>query len=271
MRLSAIIETFLLIFIIATTLGMALTSTTPVEKGAEVPAIYAAEPRKLVTITTTYSCVVTVTTTMERIFKLWRWTTVTVPHIVTRTELVLTTRTRRETIVVPQVVNVGTGTEAPIWKTVFVPMVFLKVVKDTYSLYITTTTNVAEYNYPYATSTSTYIGPIEVFIPVVDTWTLEEKEWTAIRVREIQEKEKNRLWECFIASAAYGSALDPEVMFLRGFRDDYVLKTYAGEQFMSAFNAWYYSFSPGVAQFISHHALLRTVVRGALYPLIGIL
>jgi hypothetical protein len=47
------------------------------------------------------------------------------------------TETRRETIVVPQVVNVGTGTEAPIWKTVFVPMVIKKVVKLTITKSIT--------------------------------------------------------------------------------------------------------------------------------------
>jgi len=40
---------------------------------------------------------------------------------------------------------------------------------------------------------------------------------------------------------------------------------------MIAFNAWYYSFSPGVAGFISDHPSLRTIVKFALYPLIGIL
>jgi len=40
---------------------------------------------------------------------------------------------------------------------------------------------------------------------------------------------------------------------------------------MTAFNAWYYSFSPYVAAYLSNHWIERTVMKGALYPLIGIL
>jgi len=37
------------------------------------------------------------------------------------------------------------------------------------------------------------------------------------------------------------------------------------------FNAWYYSFSPGVAQYISTHWAERAVMKVVLYPLVGIL
>jgi hypothetical protein len=40
---------------------------------------------------------------------------------------------------------------------------------------------------------------------------------------------------------------------------------------MIAFNAWYYSFSPNVAGYESNHLVERTVMKGVLYPLIGIL
>jgi hypothetical protein len=40
---------------------------------------------------------------------------------------------------------------------------------------------------------------------------------------------------------------------------------------MVAFNAWYYSFSPYVAGYLSTHSVERTVMKGILYPLIGIL
>lgn len=40
---------------------------------------------------------------------------------------------------------------------------------------------------------------------------------------------------------------------------------------MLAFNAWYYSFSPPVANYIASHWVARTVMKAALYPLIGIL
>ena len=76
---------------------------------------------------------------------------------------------------------------------------------------------------------------------------------------------------CLIATAAYGSELTPEVTLLRNFRDRDVLKTSAGANFMQAFNAFYYSFSPQVASFISSDNNLRTVVKAILYPLVGIL
>ena len=76
---------------------------------------------------------------------------------------------------------------------------------------------------------------------------------------------------CLIATATYGSELSPEVQFLRDFRDNSVLKTNAGSNFMIVFNAWYYSFSPSVAEFIREQPTVRGVVKLALYPLIGIL
>ena len=91
---------------------------------------------------------------------------------------------------------------------------------------------------------------------------------TATVELEIEEKPKKR---CIIATATYGSELAPEVQFLREFRDDLVLKTFAGACFMRVFNAWYYSFSPTVAEIIAANDWLRVVMRLALYPLIGIL
>jgi len=76
---------------------------------------------------------------------------------------------------------------------------------------------------------------------------------------------------CLIATATYGSELSDEVQFLRNFRDGSILKTNAGSNFMIAFNAWYYSFSPGIAEFIREHATVRSTAKFALYPLIGIL
>ena len=76
---------------------------------------------------------------------------------------------------------------------------------------------------------------------------------------------------CMIATATYGSELAPEVQFLRGFRDNSVLKTFAGKNFMTVFNAWYYSFSPSVAGFIAQQPVMKTIMKGVLYPLIGIL
>ena len=76
---------------------------------------------------------------------------------------------------------------------------------------------------------------------------------------------------CLIATASYGSAAAPEVQLLRNFRDNSIMHTQAGSSFMLAFNAWYYSFSPSVANYITTHWVERGVMRAVLYPLVGIL
>ena len=76
---------------------------------------------------------------------------------------------------------------------------------------------------------------------------------------------------CIIATATYGSELSPQVQFLREFRDRLVLKTFAGANFMTAFNTWYYSFSPTIAPIIASNDALRTFMKILLYPLINIL
>jgi hypothetical protein len=69
---------------------------------------------------------------------------------------------------------------------------------------------------------------------------------------------------CFIATAAYGSYLDPHVMVLRHFRDDVLLHSELG----TAFVKFYYQYSPPIADFIAQHAALRILMRFALTPLI---
>ncbi len=76
---------------------------------------------------------------------------------------------------------------------------------------------------------------------------------------------------CIIATATYGSELSPEVQFLRGFRDNTVLTTFAGSNFMTLFNSIYYSISPAVASVIASNEVIRSMAKVTLYPLMGIL
>jgi hypothetical protein len=77
--------------------------------------------------------------------------------------------------------------------------------------------------------------------------------------------------QCLIATATYGSELAPPVQFLRQFRDQKIDRTFAGANFMIAFNLWYYSFSPTVARTITASTELQSVMRVLLFPLMMIL
>jgi uncharacterized repeat protein (TIGR01451 family) len=69
---------------------------------------------------------------------------------------------------------------------------------------------------------------------------------------------------CFIATATYGSYLEPEVKVLRAFRDEYLLTNAPGR----AFVAWYYRTSPPFAAALRSSDTGRTLVRAGLAPLI---
>ena len=74
--------------------------------------------------------------------------------------------------------------------------------------------------------------------------------------------------KCIIATVTYGSEVSNEVNLLRRFRDDIVLNSYAGQQFYKAFNTFYYSWSPYIAQIIHENNWLKTPFKIILYPLL---
>ncbi len=70
---------------------------------------------------------------------------------------------------------------------------------------------------------------------------------------------------CFIATAAFGSYEDRYVKVLRQFRDEVLLPTESGREFVD----WYYANSPPVADFIARHKSARIGTQLALWPIIG--
>ena len=71
---------------------------------------------------------------------------------------------------------------------------------------------------------------------------------------------------CFIATAAYGSSMEPHVKILREFRDRFLLESGIGKAIVN----FYYKYSPPLANFIDKHHNLRMIVRLTLFPLVCI-
>lgn len=69
---------------------------------------------------------------------------------------------------------------------------------------------------------------------------------------------------CFIATAAFGSAMEPRVMELRRFRDKVLSRSETGRQFIRL----YYRHSPAIAGFISKSELLKAASRDILFPVV---
>jgi hypothetical protein len=73
---------------------------------------------------------------------------------------------------------------------------------------------------------------------------------------------------CFIATAAYGTDTAEQLNILREFRDEVLLSNELGAKFVS----FYYKTSPPMANFVSQHEVLRTLVRmGFVDPIVKIL
>jgi hypothetical protein len=69
---------------------------------------------------------------------------------------------------------------------------------------------------------------------------------------------------CFVATAAYGSYLEPEVELLRNFRDRWLLTNGPGRAFVE----FYYRHSPPIADWIAEREWARSLTRILLTPVV---
>ena len=74
---------------------------------------------------------------------------------------------------------------------------------------------------------------------------------------------------CLIATATYGSELAPQVQQLRELRDNSLLQTESGTNFMNTFNDVYYSFSPIIADYEREHPVFKEMVKITITPLLS--
>jgi len=92
------------------------------------------------------------------------------------------------------------------------------------------------------------------------------------KFREAIEEQKNSAGGgCLIATATYGSEMALEVQQLRELRDNQLLQTESGTQFMQYFNDVYYSFSPTIADMEREHPMFKEAVKLAITPMISTL
>jgi hypothetical protein len=97
-------------------------------------------------------------------------------------------------------------------------------------------------------------------ICVIDTSTQTEK---------VVKEKSSKGGGCLIATATYGSEMATEVQQLRELRDNTLLQTEYGTQFMEMFNDIYYSFSPIIADYERENPIFKEMVKVVITPLIS--
>jgi hypothetical protein len=86
----------------------------------------------------------------------------------------------------------------------------------------------------------------------------------AIAQLTTSDRQSGQVDACFIATAAYGSAMANDIEALRRFRDVYLKSTALGELAVET----YYTFGPPVAGVVGESELLRATARTALTPIV---
>jgi len=110
------------------------------------------------------------------------------------------------------------------------------------------------------------VSSFRTFMPESQKFTNPENEVIVLDDESFNETEKSG---CLIATATFGTEMAPQVQFLREIRDNIVLQTESGTSFMTAFNQFYYSFSPTIADYERENPVFKEAVKLAITPLLA--
>ena len=119
--------------------------------------------------------------------------------------------------------------------------------------------------------TLNFTGSGDNKVDVIATNYLEDMGEIIIYENNVTSDEKNNSSSgggCLIATAAYGSELAPQVQELRELRDNKLLQTKSGSDFMNSFNNFYYSFSPQIADLERESPMFKEAVKIGITPLL---
>ena len=110
-----------------------------------------------------------------------------------------------------------------------------------------------------------YLGPDSRHRIAYLTYYLEKirNRWMIDRI-DIRQASKYGATSCFIATAAYGTPMEDEVLVLREFRERYLLTSSPGRMFVGL----YYRVSPPIAESIRSNEAARAAVRTLLNPVV---
>ena len=130
-------------------------------------------------------------------------------------------------------------------------------------------TNDKLYTFAYSNTVDNFDDEISKFNKSLNSFTIPSQDSTIIKSTEESTGEEGG--GCLIATATYGSEMAPQVQQLRELRDNQLLQTESGTQFMTMFNDVYYTFSPTIADMQRENPLFKEAVKLAITPMISTL
>jgi len=130
-------------------------------------------------------------------------------------------------------------------------------------------TNEKSYTFAYSNTVENFDNDFSKFNETLNSFVILSQQYYE---RESTEENTNQQTEegggCLIATATYGSEMSQQVQQLRELRDNQLLQTESGKQFMGAFNDIYYSFSPVIADYERENPYFKEAVKLAITPMI---